>query len=167
MKCERCHQRDEEIRVLKVSEGNLTSLHLCHLCAEREQLGKTARLLKDGTPFFVVRFQAPPRAREDSFLSEERCPVCGLTAEGLEREEQLPCSDCPESFWQRMAQVLFRLEELAADSTPDQDRGTVFEELLRLQRCLADAVAAEHFEEAIGLREEIRHLRQVLESGAE
>ncbi len=167
MKCERCHERDEEVRVLKVSEGNLTSLHLCHRCADREQSGKTARLLQGGTPFFVVRFQPYSGTRESSFLSEERCPACGLTADGEEREEHLPCPECPEGFWQRMAQVLFRLEELTANSVPDQDQGILFEELVRLQRHLEDAVAAERFEEAVGLLEEIRHLRQVLEDGAE
>ncbi|MFQ5847474.1 MAG: UvrB/UvrC motif-containing protein [Candidatus Methylomirabilales bacterium] len=167
MKCERCHERDEEIHLLKVAEGgSLRSLRLCHPCAEREQQGKTARLLGSGTPFFLVQFQADPAPAVDPSGDEDRCPVCGLTADGVEREEHLPCPDCPESFGHLTEEILFRLQDLPAGSVSGQGVETVYDELSRLQRRMREAVAAERFEEAAGLREAIRRLYQVLESGA-
>ncbi|MFQ5882143.1 MAG: UvrB/UvrC motif-containing protein [Candidatus Methylomirabilales bacterium] len=165
MRCERCREREAEIYLLKVTEGTLTSLHLCHPCAEQEHPGKVVGLLGRGTPFFIVRFQPGPEAAGSPSLDEERCPVCGLTYAAMEQEERLPCPECPESFEERIGEVLSRLEELPADSVSDPGGGTVYGELLRVQRRLKEAIASEGYEEAAGLREEIRRLQQILGKG--
>ena len=91
-----------------------------------------------------------------------RCPVCGFSQVDFKKTGRLGCSACYDAFAEGLAGMLKNMHRglVHAGKVPAKlaVARQLTQELTRLEEGLARAIADEHFEEAAGLRDKIRHL---------
>ncbi len=153
MICERCGTRRAEIHIVRVQGGTLATLHLCPHCAgEPEKTPRSARgisLPPFGTPLGTGGQEGDQANPEE----DPRCLVCGWSWEDVERQDRLGCEHCGEVFGERL-RGSFAQEDVPPVS-PDvfrERRYTYLRELLQ------NALAREAYEEAAGIRDQMRAL---------
>lgn len=92
------------------------------------------------------------------------CPACHLSFEEFSKTGKLGCSECYHAFRPQMKQVLRSIHgnDTHTGKIPHSADGKLRakRELEALKLKLNDAVAAEQFEEAAKLRDEIKALSQ-------
>ncbi len=167
--CERCGKRATVFYKENVN-GKTREMHLCADCAAREGVGKEAFHLPgfwdDGffgvSPLFAGLFGG-----ETASEQRERCPRCGKSLAAIREDGRFGCSQCYETFGDRVDLKAFTggykgapltaggTESAApAENVAETDEG----KLARLKEELKQAVAAEAYEKAAALRDEIRGL---------
>lgn len=175
MICQRCGQRDATVHLVELVDGRRKNHWLCAVCAGRSEEDD------EGTPGF--RFGGNPgeeNSEEDAysltaFLGQilepqgddahadlPACPACGYTFAQFRQTNQLGCPRCYESFRGPLHAILSRLHRhvshLGKAPRPtdgETDRPGV---LSRTRVALEKAIAAEDFEKAALLRDEIQRL---------
>ncbi|MFO2550308.1 UvrB/UvrC motif-containing protein [Alicyclobacillus cycloheptanicus] len=169
MMCEECHARPATVHFTKIVGGEKSEYHLCEQCArdKGDVFAKAAQafdfnhllsglLNMESSPGIA----APPPANL-------RCDVCGLTYHQFTQMGRFGCPHCYESFASRLEPLLRRIQ------SNGQHRGKVplrageqvkkRKVLDRLRIELQQAIAAERFERAAELRDQIRSLEQEFE----
>ena len=106
MLCERCRQREANIRYTEIINGEVTEHHLCMECARsgdfgghrytalfdgESQLGK----LLSGLLGFAVDADPGERSKYSSSIV---CPVCHTSYADFVKESRFGCADCYEVF---------------------------------------------------------------------
>lgn len=96
------------------------------------------------------------------------CPACGFTLEDLRRVRRLGCSDCYMTFREELAPMIRGMHKGSGHhgKVPAglMERHALRLRLEELQARLDQAVVAESYEEAAGIRDEIRQLNENLVS---
>jgi len=91
------------------------------------------------------------------------CPTCGYTERNFEKTGRLGCPDCYESFKTTLTHMLKRMHRGTqhVGKVPSSIEGTkVMQSRIHyLEEGLQEAIRKEQFEEAAGMRDEIRSLR--------
>jgi len=167
MKCDFCDKK-ATVFLTQLVEGQMKKVCLCDTCAkERGVTDPTgfslADLLLGGLPGGPgaaapagtgAQGQAPGQGR--------RCATCGFTLEDLKRVRRFGCSDCYATFGDEVAQMLRGMHKGISHigKVPEglmamQYRHQRIEEL---RSRLDQAIASESYEEAAGIRDEIRNL---------
>ena len=158
MKCERCGQREAAIKYIEVEEGVKSSRWLCETCAADEGA------------------QAPPPlpAGDDAaasiqvFLGSEAdpapepCSECGAEIQQLHDNGLLGCPRCYVHFREQLLPLLRRYHgatvHLGKAPGARGPRAAMRLEIRQLRSNLETAVAAEDFETAADLRDQITRL---------
>ncbi|MGE4353800.1 MAG: UvrB/UvrC motif-containing protein [Oscillospiraceae bacterium] len=145
MKCEKCNEREANFFYTSNINGKITNMHLCSECAAEEGLLNNDELFGG---FFKDPFEMrDPFGMFEDFWNGNFFAPFGRTLLAT------PTLERPE---------VERLEETEEDKIP-ADAGAEFKakrELKALKAQLKKAVAAEDFEKAIKLRDEIRSREQ-------
>ena len=166
--CARCG-KPATVYYKETVNGRTREMHLCAACAAKEGVGKDFTHLPGffdddffaPLPLFSGLFAAP--AAEQS----ARCPRCGKTARQIREDGKFGCSQCYESFGKDLDLMPFigrgyrggALTDGAKQEAAKQARAESGEEkLARLRGELKQAIAAEEYEKAAALRDEIRGL---------
>lgn len=164
MKCERCNQREATVFFEQTVNGHTKSMHLCAECAGAVK----KEGLFDSTPFTLgtelfgdlFGFTAPTRA----VSTAKSCPDCGATFAAIRREGKVFCPRCYETFAEELSPTIRSLHGKAAHTgrVPRESREVREKQskLSTLREQLKNAVAAEQYEEAARLRDEIRTLEK-------
>ena len=161
MKCDYCDSK-ATVFLTQLVEGQMKKVCLCEPCAKDKGvtdptgfsmadmlLGGTIGKAMEGLP--VVPGNNP-----------RKCPSCGFTLDDLRRVRRFGCADCYQTFSEEVSHMLRSMhkssehigkvpEGLAAKKVLDQ-------RLDDLKEKLDAAIAAESYEEAAGLRDEIQNL---------
>ncbi|MBQ3482985.1 MAG: UvrB/UvrC motif-containing protein [Clostridia bacterium] len=159
MKCEKCNQNEATVFYKESVNGKVRSLHLCAACAAEQQ---------SAHPFFSPSYP-------DNLLGElfglaahgkphrdeaRRCPDCGATWSDLLRDGKACCPKCYTAFADLLEPTVRQLHGNVthAGRAPAARRAVREKEsrLTELKRQLQEAVAAENYEQAAKLRDEIR-----------
>ncbi|MBP5289071.1 MAG: UvrB/UvrC motif-containing protein [Clostridia bacterium] len=145
--------------------GKTREMHLCAACAAKEGVGQNTVHLPGFwdddffgmTPLFSGLFGEPGLERS------ARCPRCGKTLRQIREDGRFGCSQCYESFGDqvdlRSVTGTYKGEALTAapaEQTPKNVKEDPAARLARLKEELKKAVAAEEYEKAASLRDEIR-----------
>lgn len=146
------------VHLTEIADGEKTEKHLCEDCAAGEGITvKTdmpiSQLLED----FILQTTSGEKATELS------CEVCGLTFAEFRNQGVLGCPHDYEAFEEGLAQVLSRAQSGATGhvgkvprhSGRDQKRQNT---ILKLRAQLRGAIAAEDYEKAADLRDQIKEL---------
>ena len=163
MMCERCGKKEAEIYIKSTVNGQETELSLCRDCAEEtgyleglrgfspwkglipDELGLLSEWLRPGTAHTAA---------------EKTCPGCGMTAAQLASGGRAGCAQCYESFAQILNPMIRRIHGGGAhQGTAPASADEAIHRRARisaLREALAAAVKEENFEQAAGLRDEIR-----------
>lgn len=157
MKCDHC-DKNATLHLTQVIEGQMRKTHLCPDCAE--ELGVSEEAGFSMSDVLLGQGGAQPLS---TGRGRRVCPECGLTFARFRKVGRLGCPACYEAFAVELEAVLRSMHHATRhEGRSPRHRG---ERLSRremtesLESRLADAVAAENYEEAAKLRDELRILQ--------
>jgi len=166
MKCDFCDTK-ATVFLTQLVEGEMKKVCLCDKCAkERGVTDPTgfslADLLLGGMPAIPG---AKSKTRRAAQGNGRKCPTCGFTLDDLQRVRRFGCADCYATFSEEVSSMLRGMHKGTSHL------GKVPEGLIALQvrnqrledlrQRLDQAIATESYEEAAGIRDEMRDLGEV------
>lgn len=176
MKCDHC-ENEATVHEVTVKNGVKIEKHLCEVCAQQQGLAVQSQIpfAELMTKYIVTSGTQPPVARAT------HCPICKITFAEFRQHGLLGCAECYRAFEDQLAPLIERAHEggtshvgkvprRASGGKPrkqpngEQDEETLAQLEARAERLrsireeLDRAVAAEEYEKAARLRDEIRKL---------
>jgi protein arginine kinase activator len=175
MTCQRCGQRAATIHLVELVEGKRQSQWLCAVCAGDRPAEQDE---PPGSPFGGKQGPNNPEEEDETlaaFLGQvfERgektgqaeppaCPTCGYTFGQFRQNNRLGCPRCYEAFRRPLLGILGHMHRhvthLGKAPANVDGRSDRTSELSRNRVALEKAIAAEDFESAARLRDEIQRL---------
>ncbi len=154
MMCDKCGKNPATTHVKTVVNGVMQQSHLCAYCAAKEGYQNFGNLSL--TNLLTSMFS-------DGVTTERaagrRCECCGCSFSDIVESGRVGCSECYTTFRKELIPSLNRLhgKALHIGATPKQEEKapTKEERLASLRKKLNEAIAAEDFEAAVTLRDEI------------
>lgn len=174
MLCEKCGKNNAEVFYSENVNGKVKKFALCHECAEKlRESGEIdfsmPSVFSDGftgSDFIGIgsligSMLSPVRKTEDT-LSDKRCDLCQMTFSDFMREGKAGCPRCYETFGDELERTVAGIHggTRHTGSVPAKFRKKKAEKerLESLRRQINEAVAAEDYERAAALRDEIRSI---------
>lgn len=167
MDCDNCG-KPAKVHLTQLVGGKVKKVALCNECANQKGVTDPtgfalADMLLGGTP---DASGAPPSVAAlpsvPTVGSSRSCPQCGFTMADLKKVRRFGCGVCYETFRDEVNQMVRGMHKgpTHCGKVPDglmelHERKQRLEEL---RTRLDQAVTAENYEEAAGLRDEIRQL---------
>ena len=174
MICERCQKKKASVTHRDLRAGRLSVRHLCAECTEvLESTGELqdisaalppyiAPLAEDEGGRFPLFPAATPTEGSARSKGQVKCPLCGMTHAELLAGGRAGCPRCYAVFSETLSSALCAMQGTAAHvgrvPTAVRMRKERGMRLVALRESLREAVAAEQYERAAGLRDEIRAL---------
>ncbi|BCU75450.1 protein-arginine kinase activator protein [Luteolibacter sp. LG18] len=164
MVCDFCDKK-ASVFLTQLVDGQMKKVCLCESCAqERGVTDPTGFSLADvllggvpGQKTVVTQTHTPPAAG-----AGKQCPACGFTIEDLRRVRRFGCSECYRIFADELTGILRGMHKgnLHVGKVPKglMEQQVRDQRLEELRARLDQAVASENYEEAAGLRDEIRQI---------
>ncbi len=158
MKCDRC-DKPATLHLTQVVNDKVTKVHLCAECAKNAGLQEGSvtsiaqYLLGEANSGAVPRVAATPRNKV--------CPQCRMTLARFRKEGRLGCPACYAAFAEELDRILRDTHGACEHHGRQPGRPTRADwhaARMRLEDRLKEAVAAEAYEDAARLRDEIRGL---------
>lgn len=159
--CERCKKAQATFHVTDIDpSGAKQERHLCERCAVEEGL---LQFQKPSVQVEIENFVA--HAQSTGGASDLVCEECGISYVEFRNQGLLGCPQDYDLFAERLARLLERAQDQATTHVGKSPkslgtRRVTQQEIRRLKRALADAVAAEDYERAAELRDQIRELEE-------
>ncbi|MEX2188179.1 MAG: UvrB/UvrC motif-containing protein [Pirellulales bacterium] len=174
MKCQKC----DKLATFHITEltggagGELVELHLCEDHA-RHYLTQSDDATEDKPSIagsLAQQLQVGQTAEELSRLDQKACPVCGITFYEFRSKGRLGCPHDYTCFEQELMPLLANIHGETEHVGKTPRRAPLQTEnrtrLIRLRREMKEAVAAEDYERATELRDEIKGIEQGLDSAS-
>jgi len=163
VRCDTCHEREAVVHLTQVTADQLTQVHLCEKCAAEKGVEPDAATAKHPLGGFLAQLSAQGAVGEG--VEALRCPRCGAGLADFREVGRLGCDECWQVFGGPITDIVRRLhgatkhpgEAYTAPGAGAEARHPS-REVERLREQLRDAVAAEDFERAARLRDELRML---------
>jgi protein arginine kinase activator len=158
MECQDCGERDAELQVTAIVDGEMRTLHLCGQCAaDRGAPGLSAT-----APLADFLAQLGPDAP-----GGDPCPYCGIAEPEFRQSGRLGCSQCYAHFEPQLRSLLRRLHGSPQHvgklyMSAGSEAGDRVAKLSAMRRRLKRAIETEDFELAAELRDRI-HEAEVVE----
>ncbi len=171
MLCPECGKRPATLHYTKIVNGEKTETHLCESCAQEK--GEYMPGFDNSFSFHnllsgLLNFDMAGTESNNIAQPQQvpRCATCGLTYNQFSKIGRFGCSDCFETFRDRLDPLLRRIHGSTTHhgKIPERTKGEikVKRELEELREQLVRAVEAEEFETAAELRDQIRSLQERL-----
>lgn len=155
-KCDLC-DREATVHDLTIKNGRQVEKHLCEQCAKDQGVA-----VQQHAPIneLITKFVLSHAGVSDASKPVGACPSCGMTFADFKSTAQLGCAACYSAFEAQLSPVLERSHEGATHhvgKTPGRREGAGerLERIRLLRKQLSDAVAAEQYERAAALRDEL------------
>lgn len=173
MQCEECGRQPATVHLTEIVNGQQSDYHLCETCAREKGL-KAYQAIAGA--FSVNQLlsglmhlnQGAGDPRQDP--RAVRCDACGMTFGQFAQVGRLGCPHCYQAFADGLSPLLRKVQsaEQHVGKVPARRGGTIVakRELHELRARLQGAVAAERYEEAAALRDQLRALEQRLRGSA-
>lgn len=168
MKCDFCDKK-ATVFLTQLVEGQMKKVCLCDPCAkERGVTDPTgfsmADLLLGGMPAGSGPAVSGKKSA-GSADSGRKCPTCGFTLDDLRRVRRFGCGDCYSTFAEEVGQMVRSMHK-GTSHVGKVPAGLMAMQVLHqrleeLRARLDQAIASESYEEAAGIRDEIRNLGEV------
>lgn len=156
MKCQYC-ANPATVHLTDLVKKQKKEIHLCAACAEQQQLLKKNNELNLTTIVQTLLGQHVGPLPDE--LARLTCPHCGIKFMEFRAEGRLGCPHDYEVFRVGLAPLLERIHR-AGKHVGKAPAGThdpeAFAALVALRNQLRDAVAAEAYEEAARIRDQLR-----------
>ena len=157
MLCSICKQKEAKFHYTNIAGDKVQKVDLCEECAKSKGMeSPTAFGLADEL-FGLGAAQEIEQAGGEAGL---KCPACGFTQADFKKAGRLGCPACYQTFAEPLEGLLKTMHKGTrhAGKVPESLRQSrdLSGRLKQLQDKLAKAVAAEDFEEAAILRDEIK-----------
>lgn len=160
MLCDICKQKVATVHLTQLIEGKTKKVDLCEVCSKEKGIDDpTGFSLAD----LLMGLGAAQEMEQAAAGGQLKCPHCGFTQADFKKTGRLGCGECYLTFSDGLESLLKTMHKGTrhVGKVPQGlKRSQAFEEKLRtLQKRLDKAVAAEDFEQAAVLRDEIRQLK--------
>ena len=163
--CDRCGE-EATIHEYTPSHGKvLSETHLCEQCAQA--LGMEGKVVK-GSQELLKQLIVAKTGRRKAPVSAA-CPSCNLTWGEFREHSLLGCPDCYTAFEKQLGALLERIHEGATHhvgKAPANQNLDLAQRLTHLRQKLAEALTAEHYEQAAKIRDELLTLGAAAEPPA-
>lgn len=164
MQCDHCGGREAEIHFTQIVDNEMTTYHLCEDCAAEK--GVTPAAGPESLPLTDFLAQMGKGPSSETLAGSTQCAFCGTRIDDFKKTGRLGCSHCYVTFEPYLRTLLRRLhggtQHVGKVYLPPNPSDTERKDRLAgLRRRLDKAVAAEDFERAASLRDEIRTLEAV------
>lgn len=165
MRCDNCEEREAEIHLTQIVEGELTTVHLCNACAEKQ--GVAGGSAVEGAPLTDFLAEIGKGVEESALpATSGACPYCKTSSADFRKTGRLGCPQCYAHFEDQLRALLRRVHgsthhtgkmflNEVEELDDDQKR------LSTLRRRLQRAIEIEDFEAAADLRDRIREIEVV------
>jgi protein arginine kinase activator len=160
MLCENCGKNEAAIHLTQIQNNEMTTRHLCEVCAEAMGLssGQPAN-----APLADFIAQMGKSIAAETVAAAGTCPSCGLTLADFKKTGRLGCARCYSTFDTSLRGLLRKLHGGTQHVgrhylSPDPSEVDRTARVVSLRRSLSRAVEAEDFERAAALRDQIRRL---------
>jgi protein arginine kinase activator len=165
MKCDFCDKK-ATVFLTQLVEGQMKKVCLCDDCAkERGVTDPTGFSLADLLLGGVAAAGAAKLSGASSPAQQgggRRCATCGFSLEDLRRVRRFGCSDCYATFAEEVSQMVRGMHKgtthIGKVPAGLMAMQVIHQRLEELRSRLDQAVASESYEEAAGIRDEIRNL---------
>ena len=174
MFCQECNKVPATVHLTKIVNDKKTETHLCQQCASEK-----GELEFAFEPKFPIHHFFAGLLDFDGFetpvgipgKTKIQCNNCGLTYAQFSQIGRLGCSDCYESFGEKLNSLLRRIHGSTRHTGKVPQRSgsaiKVKKELEQLRKDMQKKIADEEFEEAARIRDKIRELEKDTEGGGE
>lgn len=177
MLCERCKKNEANYYYRENTNGVEKTYHLCADCArELEKMGEIKGFgkesLYDGffggndlNSLFASLFTPSAKKSQGAKPIPERtkCSLCGAVFDDLVREGKAGCPKCYEVFSDELEESIRRIHGRTSHTGREpvklREKNEAKRKITTLEGELKEAVAAENYERAAELRDEIKALR--------
>jgi len=166
MKCDFCDTK-ASVFLTQLIEGQMKKVCLCDKCAkERGVTDPTGFSLADLLLGGLPNGPGLTAGEQQPVVGNGRkCPSCGFTLDDLRRVRRFGCAECYTTFKEEIGPMLRGMHKGATHvgKVPEGLMAIHFrnQRLEELRSRLDQAVQAESYEEAAGIRDEIRNLEVV------
>ncbi|MBU6145441.1 MAG: UvrB/UvrC motif-containing protein [Paenibacillaceae bacterium] len=169
MKCQQCQSRSAALHVTKTINGMRKEIHLCESCA-MEMSGINVKE-NDFSLYKLLAGIIKDSISEDDFMEQaddmvatDTCSVCQTTYGQFVKSGKLGCASCYGHFGKRFMPSLKRIHTATehVGKLPRRNRNEVQikRRVTDLKALLMRLVAAEEYERATQVRDEIRMLER-------
>ena len=165
MKCDFCENK-ATVFLTQLVDGQMKKVCLCDPCAkERGVTDPTGFSLADLLLGGTVPGKEPVQSGKSHGPTPgggRKCPTCGFSLDDLRRVRRLGCSDCYSTFSEEIGQMIRGMHK-GMTHVGKVPAGLMAMQVLHqrieeLRSKLDQAIASESYEEAAGIRDEIRNL---------
>src|SRR5580658_3046561 len=165
MLCMLCKQNPAKVHLTQIVEDKMQKVDLCEDCAKQKGVNDPASFsLAD----LLLGLGASQEMAQAASGVEIRCPGCGFTQADFKKAGRLGCAQCYATFAEGLESLLKTMHKgikhvgkVPAALRQGRDLN---ERLKHLQKKLDRAVTAEDFEQAAGLRDEIKAAKEQLDN---
>lgn len=163
--CTACQKALATVVIMDLSDGAVTGQqHVCQACADH--LGVGVPKMPKYAPELIEDLLSGIQHGRSRSKATAACAGCGMTPAEFRSKGRLGCPRCYESFRGELLPLLQRIHEsqthrgrlpgvLATEPPPPDER-----QLSEVRKRLEEAVRGERYEEAAGLRDELRKLER-------
>lgn len=164
MVCQRCHEHPATVHFTKIIGGEQSAYHLCEHCAKEQGafFAKAAQAFDFNQLLSgLLNMESSPGMSAPA-PTTIRCSSCGMSYAQFTELGRFGCPKCYESFTSRLEPLLRRIQNgtVHAGKIPTRSGEQVKfrKNLDRMRKDLQQAIAAEQFERAAELRDQIKKL---------
>lgn len=168
--CQLCNQRPATTHVTELGpDGARQELHLCPECIREHQLDLAAGPPPLAALAGAATAQEAAAPTAETAAPPALCPTCGLAFDEYASNNLFGCPDCFAAFDRQVAELVQRYHgalrhagrvpagaAVAPQPAKPRRRAPRRDQRAELERRLAEAVAAERYEEAASLRDALR-----------
>jgi protein arginine kinase activator len=177
--CQSCGKAEAQVRLTEIADGAKRQLMLCSACAQAKGniLEPPAFPVALTLPQGIDQMLAPVLealkggvAKAASKEPEKKCPRCGITLAEFRKRGRLGCPHDYEAFGEELGSLLEKIhgsrEHHGRAPSRSKKRQTHRQKVETLRRELDEAIRAEQYETAAGLRDRLKEIeRPDAESG--
>lgn len=167
MICQNCGQRTATTHIKSVVNGQLTEVHLCAQCAQKQGY---AHFLPDMGGFGSL---LGGLLGETPIQEVKRCPGCGASFQEISKTGKIGCAQCYQTFRAQLLPMVQRIHGAAKHkgkspggsalrvAEPNRQLVAVEESPLEeKERLLKKAIEEQDFEQAAVLRDQIKEMKE-------
>lgn len=159
MLCCICKEKEAKVHLTQIVGDKMQKVDLCDDCAKQKGVD-------DPTGSSLAHLLLGLGASQEAETSEGlnlRCPHCGFTQADFKKTGRLGCARCYDVFGEALESLLKSMHKGTrhVGKTPTAQRQVrdTQRQVKSLQEQLGKAIAAEDFEEAAKLRDEIKRIQ--------
>jgi len=157
MLCCICKEKEATVHLTQIAGDKMQKVDLCEECAKTKGVNDpTGFSLAD----LLLGLGASQEIEQAGGGVELKCPRCGFTQSDFKKAGRLGCPDCYETFAEAMEGLLKSMHKgtrhVGKSPAALRQSRELSTRLEALQKKLLQAIAAEDFEAAASLRDEIK-----------
>ncbi|UOQ83882.1 UvrB/UvrC motif-containing protein [Gracilibacillus salinarum] len=171
MECQECHQNPATVHFAQVINGEKSEIHVCQQCAKdkgyvsQEEDAYSLHNLLSGlfNSGSNTMQQQSLRKREETL----QCDKCGMTYQQFARLGKFGCASCYHTFADHLNPLFRKVHSgntLHEGKVPKRAGSNIYQrkKLRDLKVKLQQAIADEAFEDAAGIRDQIKSVEKSL-----